>query len=321
MRRRHNLTSRKVAPMSERSERSSGRTGQAEKLPPHPLATKWIPPPTDWQYEALKADVDENGLADPRIYRYEGKVLDGNTRQQVAWELGIERELEFIDFDPDVDDDPEAFVISKNVARRHLTTDQLADVVAELRSRGMTQADIAKGTGKSKRTVGRVLKRPVKGQTPFHSKSQVRARQEQPKTITNKLGRTRPASYKPRSKSGVKKTPTKKLTRVKSSAGREDERVQHLAMMFEAIEPVDWSEVLGATIKRYEAAKANLPSSTGAVAASVPIRTATTASTVNTAVPPRPERVEDHPPSCSCWAGCEQARQWEQTYGGVGATM
>jgi hypothetical protein len=35
---------------------------------------------TDQECEALKADIDEHGLGDPRIYRYEGKCLDGNSR-------------------------------------------------------------------------------------------------------------------------------------------------------------------------------------------------------------------------------------------------
>jgi hypothetical protein len=103
--------------MVERSDRVRVRLDQAEELGAHPLS-KLVDPMTDQEYEAFKADIDDHGLADPRIYRYEGKCLDGNSRRKACRELGLGRDLEVVEFDPRVDGDPAIFVVSKNVRRR-----------------------------------------------------------------------------------------------------------------------------------------------------------------------------------------------------------
>jgi hypothetical protein len=75
------------------------RVDQREELEHHPLS-KLIDPMTDQECEALKANTDEHGLADPRIYRYEGKPA------------GISRNLEVVEFDPQVDGHPAKFILS-----------------------------------------------------------------------------------------------------------------------------------------------------------------------------------------------------------------
>lgn len=40
-------------------------------------------------YEELKADIAENGIKAPIMVAEDGTVLDGNTRAQIAQELGL----------------------------------------------------------------------------------------------------------------------------------------------------------------------------------------------------------------------------------------
>lgn len=88
-------------------------------LEAHPLANLF-PTPTDAEFLALINDVLENGLHDP-IVLYQGKILEGRTRHKVCRAAGLQpRYMEY------VGDSPVAFVLSKNMHRRHMTPSQRA---------------------------------------------------------------------------------------------------------------------------------------------------------------------------------------------------
>jgi hypothetical protein len=108
--------------------------GKAMKLEPDALA-KAIPPMTEDEFAELVADIEENDLRDP-ICIYGGKILDGWHRYRAMEELGrsLEETMVF-DFDTKVDGkSPEAYVLSRNLHRRHLnlTAVQKAAFVAEI---------------------------------------------------------------------------------------------------------------------------------------------------------------------------------------------
>jgi len=90
---------------------------------PHP-ATALIPPCRSEEYEALKADIAENGQKEP-IVLYQGQILDGLTRYRACTELKIKPKT--IDYSGS---SPEDYVISRNLHRRHLTQSQLAGIAA-----------------------------------------------------------------------------------------------------------------------------------------------------------------------------------------------
>ena len=76
------------------------------------------------ELKELCADIEKNGLAEP-ITVYEGKILDGRNRWTACQKLRIEsKTIEY------TGNDPLAFVLSKNLHRRHLTTSQRA-MIAE----------------------------------------------------------------------------------------------------------------------------------------------------------------------------------------------
>ena len=76
--------------------------------------------------EEFKADIRKNGVIEP-IVMYEGMILDGRNRYEVARDLGIEYPI--TDY---IGDDPLGFVIAKNLTRRHLTESQRAMVAADI---------------------------------------------------------------------------------------------------------------------------------------------------------------------------------------------
>jgi len=88
----------------------------------HPLSAAFPAMPED-QFEALKDSISNIGVQDP-ITIFDGMVLDGWHRWTAAEEVGaVCPTVELGDVDP------QAFVIAKNKARRHITMSQLASAV------------------------------------------------------------------------------------------------------------------------------------------------------------------------------------------------
>lgn len=85
----------------------------------HPLADAF-PLMEGEEFEQLVADIEKNGQLHP-VMRFEGKILDGRNRYRACQRLGMKaRQQEFLG------DDPVSFVISENLARRHMDAAQRA---------------------------------------------------------------------------------------------------------------------------------------------------------------------------------------------------
>jgi hypothetical protein len=96
----------------------------ATKRPVHPIADLF-PMMTDEELANLAADIKANGLIHPIIVDKDGVLLDGRNRS-VACEIA--------DIEPAVvvfeGDDPRAYIIASNIARRHMSKGQQAIAVA-----------------------------------------------------------------------------------------------------------------------------------------------------------------------------------------------
>src|ERR1044072_9005680 len=106
---------------------SSGTTGapSGAPFPVHELALL-LPVMTDEERGHLRDDIRANGLVDP-ITLHDGQVLDGRHRQDICVELGVP--LRTVEFEGE---SPAAYVMSRNVNRRMLTTSQRAMGAADL---------------------------------------------------------------------------------------------------------------------------------------------------------------------------------------------
>jgi ParB-like chromosome segregation protein Spo0J len=124
---------------SENFEDTAGPEPVQHRLPHHPLASVFPMMSDDELAELMIADIEKRGLQDP-IVLLEGQILDGRNRYAACVKLGIEPKT--VEYDGD---DAAAFVISKNLHRRHLTQAQKAEVVEKLLAAQPERSDRAIG--------------------------------------------------------------------------------------------------------------------------------------------------------------------------------
>lgn len=108
----------------------------------HPLANLF-PLIEGTDFEDLALDIADHGLHES-IWLLDGKILDGRNRYLAAIEAGVIDRNDsawrddgglrhsFLEFNPDEDGDPLAFVISMNLHRRQLDESQRATVAAKI---------------------------------------------------------------------------------------------------------------------------------------------------------------------------------------------
>lgn len=134
--------------------------------PVHPAAAAF-PRINDHDREQMRASIRMHGLHELPTVDSEGQVLDGVSRIDVCHELGIPYDVTIYD------GDPVAFVIAKNLTRRHMKPGQraaIADEIARLprhRPAGVskvhTQSEAAEMMGVSRATVQRVASVRLRG--------------------------------------------------------------------------------------------------------------------------------------------------------------
>ena len=93
----------------------------------HPAAALF-PMMGEDEFQALVEDIRENGQREP-IVAHEEKVLDGRHRLRACQQLGIVPRIREWDGECGT---PEAFAISMNLHRRHLTTSQRSLIAAKM---------------------------------------------------------------------------------------------------------------------------------------------------------------------------------------------
>ena len=103
-------------------------------LPHHPLANLFPLMAEDSpEFKALAEDIDEHGQHEP-ITLCDDMVLDGRNRQRACHAAGVKPIM--VDFSDANEVSPLAFVLSKNLYRRHLTEGQRAMFALDLATTG-----------------------------------------------------------------------------------------------------------------------------------------------------------------------------------------
>lgn len=131
-----------------RSRWETSETADLDDLKAHPLCAIF-PLMEGAEFDALVADIRTNGLIDP-ITLHRGLILDGRNRLRAC------RAARAVAcFDVYEGDDPLRFVLSRNVARRHLNESQRAMVAARLMntSHGGDRRSVGSGV-RSRRDAG-----------------------------------------------------------------------------------------------------------------------------------------------------------------------
>src|SRR5262245_9827307 len=101
-----------------------------DELQFHPLADLF-PLMQGEEFIALIADIDAHGQREP-IILHEGMILDGCNRYRACREIGLQPWITGFDLVASTNDNAEAYVISANIRRRHLTANQKREVIGKL---------------------------------------------------------------------------------------------------------------------------------------------------------------------------------------------
>lgn len=121
----------------------------------HPFAERFPLLEGD-EWEAFKESIAATGGNETpityRIVNGKKQYLDGRNRHRACKSLSIECREEAVEVD---DEDVKAWIIRRNVHRRHMTRELRRELVAELRADGQSTRKIAETLGASRSTVHR----------------------------------------------------------------------------------------------------------------------------------------------------------------------
>lgn len=148
-----------------------GKFVVSDTLKRHELSAIFTDMPED-DYQSLLESVSKDGFMDPVIRLIGHEVLDGWHRYRAAKELNLLRKLTFRQWNENDEGDPAAFVLARNIERRHLTPGQRAQIVVSFNGRFghggdrsklqncnlKSQEELAKQANVSKRTISTAVK-------------------------------------------------------------------------------------------------------------------------------------------------------------------
>jgi len=123
----------------------------------HPLA-EMFPLLRGAEFDDLVEDIRKHGLREP-ISLFEQRIIDGRNRERACIKAGVEPRYHSIEFDNH--DAAAAYVISKNMRRRHLAPKQRRELIEKVLRADPTKSDrqIARAVKVDNKTVGAVRKR------------------------------------------------------------------------------------------------------------------------------------------------------------------
>ncbi|MCG9132758.1 hypothetical protein J5I95_13855 [Candidatus Poribacteria bacterium] len=136
----------------------------------HELSAIFMDMPEE-DFQNLLKSVETEGFKDPIIRMIDAEVLDGWHRYRAAKELNLLRKLTFQQWKEKDEGNPAAFVMARNIERRHLTPGQRAQIVVSFNERFghggdrgksqncdlKTQAELAAEAGASQRTISNAV--------------------------------------------------------------------------------------------------------------------------------------------------------------------
>jgi ParB-like chromosome segregation protein Spo0J len=145
---------RKIELGGSASKDTATTTANQEVLGFHPLADMF-PLMAGEEFDALVADIKKHGLLE-KIVQHENMILDGRNRYRACEAAAVLQRLV-----PFEGNDPAAFVIGKNIHRRHLSAEQKAEMLAKLVAAQPEKSDrqLAKETGVSHPTIAKARRK------------------------------------------------------------------------------------------------------------------------------------------------------------------
>jgi ParB-like chromosome segregation protein Spo0J len=117
-----------------KADKAAAKVVKVNGMIVHPLAADFPMLPAK-ELKELKADIEANGIKFPLLVnKKKDTIIDGRNRYMIAMELGFKGKQIPMDIWEGEEKDVAKEIISRNIMRRHLTTDQRIALVAKLRA-------------------------------------------------------------------------------------------------------------------------------------------------------------------------------------------
>jgi transposase-like protein len=151
----------------------------------HPFASKFpIPEGAEWDTFVVSIKATRGNKDNPILYRMvdgQPQLLDGRCREKACKQLGIKPTYKRVQV---ADEEVVPFIIRQNITRRHLTPELRRQLVAELRSAGGSERQIAGTLNISPATAHRDI---------VATRQRSPASNEAPAAVTGRDGKSYPA--------------------------------------------------------------------------------------------------------------------------------
>jgi hypothetical protein len=153
------LEAQRAGPKADSPEAAEPATGNTSTRAKPTEPWQVMPPLTVEEFAALRDGIAADGVLVPITVDQHGTVIDGHHRQHIADELGIPCPKVVREFTND--EERYEFALGLNLKRRHLTREQMRQLIASecKRNPGATDREIGRRLGCSHRTVA-VVRRP-----------------------------------------------------------------------------------------------------------------------------------------------------------------
>jgi site-specific DNA-methyltransferase (adenine-specific) len=136
-----------------------------------------LPPLSDAEFAALRADIEERGVIVPVIADELRNIIDGEARMMISAELGL-KDVPFEIRPGLTPEEKMVLAVDLNLHRRHASQEQIEELIVRLRQQGI-----------SYRQIGQTL--DISHETARSTVNKLTV--EQPEMITGRDGRSRPA--------------------------------------------------------------------------------------------------------------------------------
>ena len=208
-----------------------------------------LPALSSVERQALYDDIKANGVRVPIVKDQDGTTIDGNHRQAIAEELGVECPFTTVKFDSQ--EAREDYHYQVNVKRRHLSSEQLKGLAVQMRDQQVTQEKIADRLGVSQQVISLWLGNATNTMDGYGCNS-LDLRRKIPKPIEEAVAKRRQAGETQQAIADDLKVTQQAVAKIEKRVASRAAKDAKKRITGESTQPTIYTEPAGRFLKRWQ---------------------------------------------------------------------